>query len=458
MFRESRSRIAPIAALLSAFAVSPAFSQNRILTTTVVASGFHLPVQVTHAGDGSNRRFVVEQEGVVRIIDNGAVLPTPFLDLTAIVANSGERGLLGLAFHPSYAQNGFFYVNYTDLSGNTVIARYSVSGDADVANPASASILLQVVQPFANHNGGMMQFGPLDGYLYIALGDGGSGNDPFGHGQNKNTLLGSILRIDVDGGSPYAIPAGNPYLGVDGADEIWAIGLRNPWRFSFDRETGDLLIGDVGQSRWEEIDFQPAGTDGGLNFGWAHREGPCPRGSTLPCPPAPAAFTDPVAFYGRSAGAAVTGGFVYRGTQFPSLIGRYFFADFISGRMWSLSKTGPKTWSPLELEAETGFNVSSFGEDEQGNLYVADYSGGTIRLLEDSGAPRSGTTLVSVDGPLSGAALPQNFTVAGWAIDPSASSGGGIDDVEIWAFPEGGGFVFLGAATYGIARPDVGTF
>src|SRR5690349_11300457 len=235
-------------------------------------TGLINPVSITHAGD--NRLFITEQAGRIMIYDGTRLLPEPFLDIRNLVSSGNERGLLSLAFHPRYAQNGFFYVNYTNVSGNTVVARYSVSpADPNRANPSSAVLILGVNQPFANHNGGQMQFGP-DGYLYIGLGDGGGGGDPGNRAQNLNDLLGKILRIDVDSGSPYAIPASNPFVGSTNVrGEIWSYGLRNPWRFSFDRETGDLWIADVGQGTWEEIDFQPATSIGGENYGWRRMEG-----------------------------------------------------------------------------------------------------------------------------------------------------------------------------------------
>jgi uncharacterized repeat protein (TIGR01451 family) len=351
-----------------------------------VASGFDHPVQVTHAGDGSNRLFVVEQSGRIRIIKNGAVLPTPFLNLSSRISYGGERGLLGLAFHPNYENNGYFYVNYTRAGdGATVIARYSISAsDPDVADPTGALELLTIDQPYGNHNGGQVMFGP-DGYLYIGMGDGGSGGDPLNHAQNNTTLLGA--------GTPYAIPPDNPYVGRSGRDEIWAIGLRNPWRFGFDRETGDLYIGDVGQNLWEEVDYQAATTPGGVNFGWRCREGTHTYSSSPPCndPAVLASLTDPIVEYSHSAGRSVTGGLVYRGTLYPNLVGRYFYADYVEGKIWSLYKTGssPDTWSTPELELDTGFNISAFGEDEAGELYVVDRSGGTIRHLADVNGPTS---------------------------------------------------------------------
>jgi glucose/arabinose dehydrogenase len=238
-----------------------------------VAVGLANPVAITNAGDGSGRLFITLQAGRIVIYDGTRVLPTPFLDITPLVSSGGERGLLSVAFHPNYRTNGVFFVDYTNTDGNTVIARYSVSQDANIADPNSAAILLTITQPFANHNGGQLQFGP-DGYLYIGMGDGGSGGDPSNNAQNLGTLLGKILRIDVDGASPYAIPADNPFVGVPSTlPEIWAYGLRNPWRFSFDRLTGDLFIADVGQDSWEEVDFQPAGSQGGENYGWRLMEG-----------------------------------------------------------------------------------------------------------------------------------------------------------------------------------------
>ncbi|MGD9974492.1 MAG: sorbosone dehydrogenase family protein, partial [Desulfatirhabdiaceae bacterium] len=237
-------------------------------------SGFSSPVHITHAADGAGRLFVVEQPGRIQIMKNGGTLPVPFLDISDRVSCCGERGLLSVAFPPDYAMKGYFYVNYTNLSGDTVVARYHISANPDVADAATEEILLTIAQPFANHNGGQLAFGP-DGYLYIGTGDGGSGGDPFNNGQSTNVLLGKILRIDVEAGiEPYAIPATNPFQLIEGyRPEIWALGLRNPWRFSFDTLTGDLFIGDVGQNEYEEINFQPAESTGGENYGWRIMEG-----------------------------------------------------------------------------------------------------------------------------------------------------------------------------------------
>jgi glucose/arabinose dehydrogenase len=334
-----------------------------------VAAGFLRPVDIQHAGDGSGRLFVVEQAGRILILKNGRTLPTPFLNIIDEVGSSGnEQGLLGLAFHPRYAENGLFFVNYTDHSGNTVIARFHVSADPDVADPASETPLLHVNQPFPNHNGGVLTFGP-DGYLYAGLGDGGSGGDPLGNGQKTDTLLGKILRLDVDSGEPYAIPNGNPF-----GNEIWAYGLRNPWRISFDRKTGDLWIGDVGQGTWEEIDILPAGSPGGANFGWNLMEGTHPfEGSAQP------GLLLPVAEYSHAeGGCSVTGGYVYRGAELPEWQGIYLFGDYCSGLVWGVVRSG-EGWQTQVL-FQTGLSISSFGVDEAGELYVADLQGSILRL------------------------------------------------------------------------------
>ena len=342
-----------------------------VISLTRVAGGLAQPVTVTHAGDGSGRLFVVEQEGRIRIIRNGAVLPAPFLDITSLVTpTGGEQGLLGLAFPPGFTSRRTFYVNYTDRTGvgNIVIARFGLSADADRADPLSRQELLNIVQPFANHNGGQLAFGP-DGHIYIGSGDGGSRGDPLGNGQNRGTLLGKILRIDVlSGVTPYAVPAGNPF-----GNEIWSYGLRNPWRFSFDRLTGDLYVADVGQDLVEEVDFQPAGSGAGVNYGWSIMEGSRCFGSTT-CNTA--GLTLPVAEYLHGSGdCSVTGGYVYRGSA-TALKGIYFYGDFCSGRIWGLRRNG--TVFETALVADTTLSISTFGEDETGELYVADYATGDI--------------------------------------------------------------------------------
>ena len=344
-----------------------------------VMSGLASPVGLAQAGDGSGRLFILEQSGVILVWQNGSILPQPFLDIRQRVGSDGsERGLLGLAFHPQYAQNGYFYINYTDLSGNTVIARYQVSSDDPNRAQADSEIrLLQVTQPFANHNGGEVTFGP-DGFLYLGLGDGGSGGDPYGNGQSLGTLLGKILRLDVNNGDPYSIPASNPFANGGGLPEIWAYGLRNPWRFSFDRLTGDLYIGDVGQNSWEEIDFLPAGSPGGTNFGWNIMEGFHPyQGSA----PAGGDLTPPVVEYGHDMGCSVTGGVVYRGERLPGWQGVYLFGDYCSGNVWGLLRDPQGNWQS-RLLFETPARITSFGEDESGEVYMVDYGGRVYTLAE----------------------------------------------------------------------------
>jgi len=364
-----------------------------ITIDTIVASGLQAPVHVTHAGDGTNRLFVVEQGGSIRIIKDGAVLSTPFLNISGKVLYGGEQGLLSVAFPPDYATSGQFYVYYTNYPtypGDNVVARYRVTANPDVADPTSEQIVLRIPHPtHENHNGGQLQFGP-DGYLYVGPGDGGSGGDPNGNGQRLDTWLGKVLRLDVRGVPTYTIPASNPFTQTVGArPEIWAYGLRNPWRFSFDRLTADLYIGDVGQGAWEEIDFQAAGEASGVNYGWNCREGSHTYYTGAPCndPLRLAALRDPIAEYGHNLGLSVTGGYVYRGTQNPALQGHYFYADHVYGRIWSLYQMSPGVWSiPQEL-MDTTLNFSTFGEDMNGELYVADYSGGTIRRITQVGAP-----------------------------------------------------------------------
>ncbi len=347
---------------------------------TEFASGFNRPLYLTHAGDGSERIFVLEQTGRVWIITDGLRSQQPFLDLSDIITATAnrtysEQGLLGLAFHPDYAENSRFYVNYTDRSGGTVVARYQVSlDDPDLADPASGQIIFQLQQPFANHNGGHIDFGP-DAYLYITLGDGGSANDPLGAGQNRRLLLGSIMRIDVDGALPYAIPPDNPFVGDDSAlDEIWAYGLRNVWRFSFDRATGDMYLADVGQNLLEEVNFQPADSSGGENYGWNVWEGtnPFAGGDAV-------GHVPPVFEYRHTLGCSVTGGYVYRGSAMPQLEAVYIFGDYCTGRVWAMYRDGDLNWHTNEL-ANTGWPISSFGEDEAGEIYLVDYSGTIYRI------------------------------------------------------------------------------
>jgi glucose/arabinose dehydrogenase len=349
-----------------------------------VGSGFKQALFLTGAGDGSGRLFIVSQAGQIEILQNGQKLPEPFLDISdrttrpGITGSLGERGLLGLAFHPRYAENGFFFVNYTDRNGNTHISRFNVSAqDPNRADRDSEVELLFIEQPFPNHNGGGLAFGP-DGYLYIALGDGGSGGDPQGNGQSLNTLLGKILRIDVDSRQPYAIPPDNPFAGEGGLGEIWAYGLRNPWRIAFDRLTGDFYIADVGQNQYEEINFQAAGGPGGENYGWDFREASHPFEGT---PPEGLALVEPIAEYSHELGCSVTGGDVYRGMNLPAWQGVYFYGDYCSGRVWGLLRDPTGRWEN-RLLFETGFTITSFGLDEEGEVYVIQYPQGKVFRLD----------------------------------------------------------------------------
>jgi len=342
---------------------------------TRVASGVGDALYITGIPGQPSRLAVVQQGGRIRIIERGRLRRGAFLDVSRLTDPGGEQGLLGLAFHPDYPSNGRFYINYTDRRGDTQVVEYR-RRSALRANPGSARRLLSIDQPFANHNGGHLAFGP-DGFLYIASGDGGSGGDPQGNGQRVDTLLGKILRIDVDarsGGRPYGIPADNPFTGSGQRPEIYAYGLRNPWRFSFDRERGDIWIGDVGQGSREEIDFRPRGRARGVNFGWSAFEGRSAFGGTArgsrPVPP--------VAQYSHGQGCSVTGGYVYRGSRVPAMRGRYLFADYCSGRLWSM-RAGPRPGGLREHTGRVGASldlVTSFGESLNGDVYVV--AGGSI--------------------------------------------------------------------------------
>ncbi len=338
-----------------------------------VALGYTDPVMVTGARDGSDRLFVVEQQGRILIVGGGV-----FLDIQTLVDSTGnEQGLLGLAFHPDYDSNGFFYVNYTHDPGPgldvTRVSRFEVSvGDPDVSDPSSETIILEFEQPASNHNGGDLHFGP-DTYLYIATGDGGGAEDTFQNAQDLGSLLGKLLRIDVDTGDPYAIPPDNPFVGQGSPrEEIWAYGLRNPWRFSFDRVTGDLFIGDVGQLTREEIDRQPASSSGGENYGWSCMEGDL-EVNFNPCDGSP--LTAPILVYPHTPECSVTGGYLYRG-DIGGLNGRYVFGDYCSGVIWFASATAG-VWS-AEIFLDTTMDISSFGEDDHGELYVLDHDGGVV--------------------------------------------------------------------------------
>lgn len=349
-----------------------------------VAEGFAQPLDVADANDDSGRLFVVEKGGTIRIIADDAVVETPYLDSTDRVGSDGsEQGLLGLAFAPNHAESGLFYVNYTDVNGNTVVSRFAVTDDPNVADPGSEEVILQQEQPYPNHNGGELAFGP-DNYLYIGLGDGGSGGDPQGNAQRLNTWLGKILRIEVDPeyvpeGEAYGIPEDNPFLDEENAlPEIWAFGLRNPWRFSFDRMTGDVWIADVGQNQIEEVNYVPIDAMAGLNFGWNPTEGSsCYIGADCDT----TGFTLPVLEYTHDeGGCSVTGGYVYRGEEMPDLDGTYLFADYCSGFLWGGGQDASGEWV-MSDPIETGMGISGFGEDDAGNVYLTDLNGGGVYLV-----------------------------------------------------------------------------
>jgi glucose/arabinose dehydrogenase len=372
----------------------PTVALNQVIT------GLTQPLHITHAGDGSGRLFIVEKTGRIKVYLGSTYLGT-FLDIHTKVSTTSEQGLLSVAFSPDYGSTGIFYIDYTNLAGDTVIARYRVSSDPNIADSASEEVLLTIDQPYANHNGGQLAFGP-DGYLYIGMGDGGSGGDPGNRAQNPAELLGKILRIDVEpsstpiapaGGnqfffpvvflsgdiSPYRIPPDNPFINTPGyRPEIWALGLRNPWRFSFDRSTGNLFIADVGQDTWEEVDFQPAGDAGGRNYGWRILEGAHCYNPSSGCVPPPG-YVPPAFEYAHgsndSNGCSITGGFVYRGITYPSMQGIYFYGDFCTGKIWGAVNNGG--WQ-TSLLTSAPFMISSFGEGENAELYVADYGNGKV--------------------------------------------------------------------------------
>ncbi|HET6266498.1 MAG TPA: PQQ-dependent sugar dehydrogenase [Acidobacteriota bacterium] len=375
-----------LGALLAAFV--HADDQQSVVFQEIVSGLVH-PLYVT-APDGDPRLFIVEQQGRIRIVKDGKMLPKPFLDLTDRVAYGGERGLLSVAFHPHYAQNGFLYVNYTDKPhGDTHIERYQVTKDADVADPDSAKLILKIEQPYANHNGGHNLFGP-DGMLYIGMGDGGSAGDPKQNGQNLGSLLGKLLRIDIDHGDPYAIPKDNPFAGSKtNRQEIWAWGLRNPWRFAFDSQTGLLYIADVGQNKWEEVDVVPAKI-GALNFGWNVMESNhCFKSE--PCNSSP--FVPAALEYEHHDGCCVIGGFVYRGKAVPSLTGQYFYADYCLSWIRSFGYSNGKVTDRRKYDFGEPSNVLSFGEDSAHELYVCYANGRVYKIV-----PKQTTTQKSAGG------------------------------------------------------------
>ncbi len=380
----------------------------------LISNDFDRPVDIANAGDGSNRLFIVDQTGYIRIIDSlGNQLDDPFLDIHDKTFYDGERGLLGLAFHPDYASNGYFYVNYTDNDSDTKIARYKVSTtNPDSAVVSSEKIMFDIAQPYDNHNGGCLKFSPVDGYLYIALGDGGDGGDPQCHAQDSLDLLGKILRVDVnqniDTSPYYGIPGDNPFVGnVDGLDEIWCVGLRNPWRISFDSDNGNLWIADVGQTMQEEVNFQLASSNGGENYGWKVMEGmncydpdpvddDCPSGTPSCDSPD---FTNPIFYYTHSeteGGHSITGGFVYRGCKYPKLFGKYIMADYISGNVWLLDSLGNDIFFDNPLE-----KISSFGESETGELYATSLDANALYEIRETSIPHD-LVITESDSPIKG--------------------------------------------------------
>lgn len=369
------------------------------LKTELVAAGLSRPLDVQAPEGDRHRVFIVEQTGRIRIVKDGNLLQTPFLDIGGKISCCSERGLLGLAFHPDYRTNGYFYVNYTASSpfGSTVVERYRVStSNPDLADPNSASLVIgPITQNYSNHNGGCLRFGP-DGFLYIAMGDGGSSGDPNCFAQNGQSLLGKMLRIDVNQGSGYSIPPSNPFVGNTAfRDEIWSYGLRNPWRFCFDRANGDMYIADVGQGAREEINFQSAKSAGGENYGWKMMEGKvcystrnCPNG-TLPCNNTQLVM--PIHDYGRTTGRSITGGEVYRGCAIPDLVGTYFYADYATRRIWSFRYQNNQMSSFTERTMELSWNgsISSFGTDGCGEIYICQYGsvGSVYKIVANAPAP-----------------------------------------------------------------------
>ncbi len=367
--------LAPAANQTTAQAPDVAFSVEPIVT------GMPAPIEYIELPDGSDRFLLVQQRGMIWMVQDGTVLETPFMDLTDRVFfpdGYTEQGLLGLALDPEFVNNGYLYVNYSTRNpqGMTVISRFTMPDlDANVADRSTESVILTQSQPYANHNGGMLEFGP-DGYLYISLGDGGSAGDPQNYAQNTRSLLGKILRLDVKSGTPYTIPEDNPFVGNSSfLPEIWAYGLRNVWRFSFDIETGDMYLADVGQNEWEEINFQPADSPGGQNYGWNAFEG-----RTVYRAPAIPETVMPVAVYSHNDGCSVTGGYVYRGESIPELDGYYLYGDYCNGRVWGLTQHDSDEWQNSVL-FDTDMQISSFAQDRDGEVYLLDHRGGVYKIV-----------------------------------------------------------------------------
>ncbi len=396
---KARQTLTSIAAVFAAACLSADATSQRNLDLEPVASGLAAPLLAISPPGDIERLFIVEQDGLIKILRDGAILPTPFLDATSLTGANGERGLLGLAFHPDYDSNGYFFINYTNTSGNTRVDRFTVSANPDVADFSSQVNILSKNQPFSNHNGGCIAFG-ADGYLYIGMGDGGAAGDPSNRAQNPQNFHGKMLRLDIDNGLPYTIPADNPFVGDPGAlEEIWSLGLRNPWRFSFDTLTGDCWIGDVGQNILEEIDFEPAGA-GGLNYGWRLKEGNDCYNPSTNCDPG--GLTDPIHEYthgGNPFRCSITGGYVYRGERMATMQGRYFYGDYCSGQVWSLRFNGSVT---DEMDHSTEFgtvpNITSFGQDGAGEVYVIS-GNGTVYKIVPAGMALDTSVFVEAGSP-----------------------------------------------------------
>lgn len=393
--------------------VADAFS----LDMQLVADGFTEPTDIVDPRDGSDRLFVVERRGVVRVIQQGAVLDTPFLDLSDHVSTaSWETGMLSIVFHPDYAHNGTFFITYSPTPDEWRMERYQVSADPNRADVTSAKIVLSIPHPGDTHYAGKMIFGE-DGYLWVSVGDGGGGYDLFGNSQDLNSLLGKILRIDIDAGEPYAIPPDNPFVATpDARPEIWAYGLRNPWRFSFDRETGDLYIGDVGETSWEEVNHEPADSPGGNNYGWPLMEGMQCSAVALDCDPS--LYVAPIVQYGHDQGCVVTGGYVYRGDSSSPLWGTYVFSDFCVGTVWTMQRSDGDQWI-AEVQLSTPLRVTAFGEDTDGNLYLADFGGSIQRLLAPTGTPTP-HLLRSEPSELIAGGVACTLVLRGWSFAPDA--------------------------------------
>ncbi len=411
--------------VLAGFWITPALAIDLQLTQITDLGSV---VDIKHAGDNSQRLFLLQQSGIVRILKNEQLLPQPFIDISSRVQSGGEQGLLSLGFAPDFANNGRIYLYYSNTDGNTVLSRFSASGDS--ADPDSEEILMEFTQPFSNHNGGRIEFGP-DGMLYLGLGDGGNGGDPQGNGQSHQSLLGKIIRLDVESqASGFVIPADNPFVNdANTRSEIWALGLRNPWRMSFDSLTGDLYIADVGQAEFEEVNFQPANSTGGENYGWNILEAnACFNASSCDN----SGLTMPAASYGHSEGCSITGGQVYRGTDFPDLTGRYLYGDFCTGRIWSLKKN-QDNWQ-VETLLDTGAGMFTFGEDQRGNIYMA--TAGGVFILSDGMPPSPSPT--PIDGSLSGSYVVDGLLDQGFILTVGNNTQGRFIFITWYTFDEAG--------------------